>query len=182
MMKRWAVFISGTGSNMVALLERQNLAHVSLIVSSKETAYGLKRAKRRSIPTLVFNNQLHSWNSLIAELKNLNITHIMLAGFMKILPPEFIKAFEGRIFNIHPSCLPAYPGLGSIERAFQDKKTAGCTVHLVDEGVDTGEILFQKKVSLEKNLEWTEMMVHIQEHKLTRKVLQCLPLGKLHEE
>ncbi len=171
-MKRWAVFISGTGSNMVAFLEKQNLAHVSLVVSSKESAYGLQRAKRRSIPTVIFNSKLHSWKDLIDTLKNANITHVMLAGFMKILPPEFIKEFEGRIYNIHPSLLPDYPGVNSIERAFNDKKHSGCTVHLVDEGVDTGKVLLQKKVALEKSLEWTEMMVHIQEHKLTRKVLE----------
>lgn len=171
MMKRWAIFISGTGSNMTALLEKQNLAHVSLVVSSHAKAYGLKRAKRRSIPTIIFNSKLHSWKDLIHTLKDYNITHVMLAGFMKILPREFIKAFEGRVFNIHPSVLPDYPGLDSIERAFNDNKQTGCSVHIVDEGVDTGEVLFQKKVNLEKNLEWTKIMVHIQEHNLSRKVL-----------
>lgn len=169
MMKRWAIFISGTGSNMVALLEKQNLAHFSLIVSSKSTAYGLKRAKRRSIPTTVFDG---NWNELIKTLQNLKIDSIMLAGFMKILPKEFIQAFDGRIFNIHPSLLPEYPGMKSIERAFSDKNPSGCSVHVVDEGVDTGKVILQKKVSLEKSLEWTEMKVHIQEHKLTRKLLE----------
>lgn len=171
-MKRWAVFISGTGSNMVALLEKQNIAHVSLVVSSSEKAYGLQRAKRRSIPTLVFNNKLHDWNSLITQLKNLNITHVMLAGFMKILPEEFVKAFQGRIFNIHPSVLPEYPGLNSIERAFHDHKNSGCTLHVVDEGVDTGKVLLQKKVVRQETLDWTEFQVHVEEHKLTRKVFE----------
>lgn len=168
MMKRWAIFISGTGSNMTAILEKQNLSHVSLVVSSNPNAYGLKRAQRRSIPTIVFDG---SWNDLIACLKDHNINHIMLAGFMKILPSVMIKAFEGRIFNIHPSTLPDYPGLNSIERAFKDGKHSGCSVHKVDEGVDTGEVLLQKKVTFEENLEWTKMMVHIQEHNLSRKVL-----------
>lgn len=170
MMKRWAIFISGTGSNMMALLEKRNLAHVSLVVSSNPEAFGLKRAQKRSIPTMVFNNKLHQWKDLIQTLNDANIDYIMLAGFMKVLPKEFVKAFEGRIFNIHPSVLPDYPGLKSIEKAFADKKHSGCTVHVVDEGVDTGEILFQKKVALEENLEWTEMMVHIREHNLSRKV------------
>jgi phosphoribosylglycinamide formyltransferase-1 len=174
MMKRWAIFISGTGSNMTAVLEKQNLAHVSMVVSSKPGAYGLIRAKRRSIPTTVFDG---NWSELIKNLKDLNIDSIMLAGFMKILPQEFVKAFEGRIFNIHPSVLPDYPGIKSIERAFTDKKHSGCSIHVVDEGVDTGKVLFQKKVSLEENLEWTEMMVHIQEHKLVRKMLETRGLA-----
>lgn len=173
---------------MTAILEKQNLAHVSLVVSSNPNAYGLKRAKRRSVPTIVFNSKLYSdnvlnaWNDLIETLKSHNINNIMLAGFMKILPPEFIKAFEGRIFNIHPSTLPDYPGLESIERAFNDKKHSGCSVHLVDEGVDTGKVLFQKKVPLEKSLEWTKMMVHIQEHKLSRKVLNLCLGDNSHEK
>ncbi len=170
-MKRWAVFISGTGSNMVAFLERQHLAHVSLVVSSNSKANGLEKAKRRSIPCIVLEKDF-LWKDLIEELKNLNITHVMLAGFMKILPKEFIKEFEGRIFNIHPSVLPDYPGLNSIERAFNDKKDTGCSLHAVDEGVDTGAVVLQRKVSLEESLEWTELMVHIQEHKLMRKFLE----------
>lgn len=177
-MKRWAIFISGTGSNMTALLEKQNLAHVALIVSSNLNAYGLKRAKRRSIPTVIFNTkdakrdgEISNWKDLIETLKGLNIDGIMLAGFMKILPQEFVQAFEGKIFNIHPSILPDYPGVNSIERAFADKKHTGATVHLVDEGIDTGKVLYQRKVALEETLEWTEIMVHILEHKLSRKVL-----------
>jgi phosphoribosylglycinamide formyltransferase-1 len=179
MTKRWAIFISGTGSNMTALLEKRNMAHISLIVSSNPLAYGLSRARRRSIPTVVFNpkssvkcdmEQISNWKDLIETLKGLNIDCIMLAGFMKILPPEFIKAFEGKIFNIHPSVLPAYPGTKSIERAFNDQVHSGASVHLVDEGIDTGKVLYQQKVRREENLEWTEMMVHILEHKLSRKV------------
>jgi phosphoribosylglycinamide formyltransferase-1 len=177
MTKRWAIFISGTGSNMTALLERQNIAHIALIVSSNPHAYGLIRAKRRSIPTMVFlaldkKGQLSDWKDLIETLKGLNIDGIMLAGFMKILPKEFVKAFEGRIFNIHPSLLPAYPGIKSIERAFHDQTHSGASVHMVDEGIDTGRVLYQRKVQREENLEWTEMMVHILEHKLSRKVLE----------
>jgi phosphoribosylglycinamide formyltransferase-1 len=172
MMRRWAIFISGTGSNMVALLEKQNLAHVSLVVSSTDSAYGLQRAKRRSIPTMIFDTKAESWNELIETLKSHDIDSILLAGFMKILPKDFIQAFEGRIFNIHPSILPDYPGIKSIERAFADKKDSGCSFHVVDEGVDTGQVLLQKKVSLQENLAWTELMVHIQEHKLVRKSLE----------
>lgn len=182
MAKRWAIFISGTGSNMTALLERRNIAHVALVVSSNPNAYGLSRAKRRSIPTVVFNpkksdakcdmEQIFNWKDLIEALKGLNIDSIMLAGFMKILPPEFVKAFEGKIFNIHPSVLPAYPGINSIERAFNDQADLGASVHLVDEGVDTGHVLYQQKVERKEDLAWTEMMVHILEHKLSRKVFE----------
>lgn len=183
MTKRWAIFISGTGSNMMALLERQNIAHIALVVSSNPNAYGLLRAKRRSIPTIIFDTkktsdakregeQISNWKDLIETLKGLNIDHVMLAGFMKILPKEFITAFEGKIFNIHPSLLPAYPGINSIERAFNDRVHSGASVHLVDEGIDTGRVLYQRKVELEESLEWTELMVHILEHKLSRKVLE----------
>ena len=102
-----------------------------LVVSSNPRAYGLLRAKRRSVPTMVFDNKVTKWTELIDTLKSFGIENIMLAGFMKILPKEFVKAFEGRIFNIHPSVLPDYPGIKSIEKAFNDNKHSGCSLHRV---------------------------------------------------
>src|SRR5690606_17172881 len=100
-------------------------------------AYGLKRAKRRSVPSVIFHKDsvdgIASWKSLIETLKHYNINSVMLAGFMKILPKEFLNEFELNIFNIHPSLLPQYPGINSIQRAFDDGKDLGVSLHKVDE-------------------------------------------------
>src|SRR5690606_29558942 len=101
-----------------------------------------------------------------------NIEYILLAGFMKILPLEFISEFEGRIFNIHPSLLPEYKGINSIERAFNEGSDSGASLHIVDEGVDTGEVLLQRRVVKQESLEWTELMVHIKEHNCVKKAVE----------
>ncbi len=162
---------------MAAVFEKKHIP-VSLIVSSSPNAYGLKRAKRRSVPTLIFHKDspqgIATWKSLIAELKNYNIEYILLAGFMKILPLEFLKEFEGRVFNIHPSLLPQYPGIKSIQRAFEDGNDSGVSLHVVDEGVDTGEIVLQRRVSKQESFEWFELMIHIKEHISVRRAVETL--------
>jgi phosphoribosylglycinamide formyltransferase 1 len=155
-----AVFISGNGSNMKALYnscETGRLASTELVlvVSNKETAGGLAFAKDRGLKTHTINFNVPSWDlELINILRQENITDIALAGFMKIIPERFIQEFDGHIFNIHPSLLPKYGGIGMygnhVHNAViaNEERESGCTVHLVTSGVDEGSIIGQKKINI----------------------------------
>jgi phosphoribosylglycinamide formyltransferase-1 len=169
MLKRWAIFISGTGSNMMTLLENKNI-NIVCIVTSDPQAVGAKRAKRRGVAVINFSKN-DSWEDLNSQLHDLGIENIFLAGFMRILPQKFVQEWKERIFNIHPSLLPKYPGLHSIERAHQERQSAGVTIHLVDEGIDTGNVLMQKEVLLHSSLEIFEFLVHVNEHNMIRKFI-----------
>lgn len=170
-MTRWCVFISGTGSNLRALLDCQSMLPISCIVSQKPQVRGLFHARSFGVPHIILESQIN-WEGLTNKLKQIGITHIFLAGFMKVLPPEFIQEWGGRIFNIHPSLLPHYPGLRSLEKAFQEKGPLGLTIHRVTEGVDEGPRLLQKKIPYFLDLESTEISAHSREHSLVRSFAQ----------
>ncbi len=176
MKTRWALFISGQGSNMSALLDQKWDLDIALVVSSSLKAQGLKRAQRSGIPTIVLDAKI-DWQKLAAELQRLRVTHIFLLGFMKIVPPEFLKTWAGVILNVHPSLLPHYPGLKSIERAYHDGADMGITVHHVNEQVDAGHVVLQKTVfpgRLVKNLsfESAEQKMHQAEYALVRRAVE----------
>jgi phosphoribosylglycinamide formyltransferase-1 len=168
--KRWAVFISGTGSNLGALLEQRGSVDLRLVVSSSSQAHGLLKAKRAGVPTLILSKPI-DWQSLLVSLKEFNVNAIFLAGFMKIIPQSFIEDFKGFIVNLHPSLLPAYPGLQSIEKAFQDQKPLGVSVHAVIPEVDAGEILLQRRTEAHEDFKNTEFLVHVSEQRLVREVI-----------
>ncbi len=154
---RTAVFISGTGSNLKNLikfsLKKDSPIEVNLIVSNNLKAKGLKFAKMYKIKKKVYNydKKKISEKKILKDLKSNDIKLICLAGFMKILSKDFIRRFEGKILNIHPSLLPKYKGLNTHHRAIQNKeKYSGCTVHLVNSKLDSGKIILQKKVKLSK--------------------------------
>lgn len=171
MKKRWCVMISGTGSNLNALLNSG--ANIALVVSSTPNAFGLLKARRYGIPTLILSRPI-DWGGLLEDLKRYRIDNIFLAGFMKIVPESFLKSFWGTIVNLHPSLLPKYPGLDSIQKAFQNNDELGCTVHHVIPAVDSGEIIFQRRVPTLSTLEGSEFMVHISEQRLvTEAVKRC---------
>ena len=169
-----AVFISGTGSNLKSLIKFSNLKKspisIDLIISNNYKAKGLKYAKIYKIKKKVFNckNTL-SEKKVINKLKKSDIHLICLAGFMKILSKNFINNFKGKILNIHPSLLPKYKGLNTHERAIKNKdKYSGCTVHFVNSKLDSGKIISQKKVKINK-FETPKSLakrILIQEHKL----------------
>lgn len=165
----WAVMISGTGSNLAALLDLESVLNINLVISNKENAYGLSRARRRGIPTFIFQN--NDWDGLQKQLNQYLIDYIFLAGFMKICPENFVKNWE--IYNVHPSLLPAYPGLQSIERSFQDGAEMGATIHKVIPAVDEGPIILQKKSTVADTLSASEFQVHLNEHRLVRKAFAC---------
>ena len=152
-----AVFISGTGSNLKNLIQfsflNKSPIKISLIVSSNKRAKGLNFADKYKIKKKIydFNNMKKSESLILKQLKINKISLICLAGFMKILSPNFIKKFKGIILNIHPSLLPKYKGLNTHLRAIKNKdKYSGASVHKVTEKLDSGKIIFQKKVKILK--------------------------------
>ena len=169
-----AVFISGTGSNLKSLIKFSKIKKspiiIKLIISNNHKAKGLRYANIYKIKKKVFDfkNTL-SEKKAINELKKRDIHLICLAGFMKILSKNFIKNFKGKILNIHPSLLPKYKGLNTHEKAIKKKdKYSGCTVHFVNSKLDSGEIINQKKVKINK-LDTPDTLakkILIQEHKL----------------
>jgi phosphoribosylglycinamide formyltransferase-1 len=154
--KNIAVFISGTGSNLKSLIKFSKLKKspiiIKLIISNNSKAKGLHYANIYKIKKKVFNfKNILSEKKVINELKNNDIHLICLAGFMKILSKSFIKNFKGKILNIHPSLLPKYKGLNTHERAIKNKdKYSGCSVHFVNSKLDSGKIISQKKVRINK--------------------------------
>jgi len=169
-----AVFISGTGSNLKSLIKFSKLKKspitIGIVISNNPKSKGLKYAKINKIKKKVFNlNSTLFEKKAINELKKNNINLICLAGFMKILSKSFIKNFNGKILNIHPSLLPKYKGLNTHIKAIKNKdKYSGCTVHLVNSKLDSGRIINQKKVRINK-LDTPETLakkILAQEHKL----------------
>ena len=174
-----AVFISGTGSNLKSLIKFSKLKRspiiIKMIISNNSKSKGLQYSKIYKIKKKVFNlkNAL-SEKKIINELKKNNIDLICLAGFMKILSKTFIKNFGGKILNIHPSLLPKYKGLSTHEKAIKNKdKYSGCTVHFVNSKLDSGRIINQKKVRINKfdTPKTLAKKILIQEHKLYPKAI-----------
>ncbi|MDA7767773.1 phosphoribosylglycinamide formyltransferase [Candidatus Pelagibacter sp.] len=170
-----AVFISGTGSNLKNLIKfskiKDSPISIDLIFSNTPKAKGLKFSNQFNIRKYVsnFKNYKTTEVKILNLLNKENIKFICLAGFMKILSKSFIKKFNGKIVNIHPSLLPKYKGLDTHIKAIQNKdKVAGCTVHFVAAKLDSGEIILQKEVKILKKDTPTSLAKKIlkQEHKL----------------
>ena len=156
-MKRIGVLISGRGSNLQALLDAARRGElggeIAVVISNVETAFGLERARQASIPAVFRDHRgkkREDFDSeLIAILKEHAVDLVCLAGYMRLLSTHFVRAFPERILNIHPSLLPAFPGLDAQRQALEHGvKLSGATVHLVDEGLDSGAIVVQEAVSV----------------------------------
>ena len=152
-----AVFISGTGSNLKNLINfsktKKSPISIDLIISNTIKAKGLRYSNQYKIKKKILNfkNNKIAEKRLLNLLKQNKIQFICLAGFMKILSSKFIKQFNGKIINIHPSLLPRYKGLNTHSRAIQNKdKFTGCSVHYVTEKLDSGKIIIQKKIKILK--------------------------------
>jgi phosphoribosylglycinamide formyltransferase-1 len=177
-----SVFISGRGSNLKNLLKfskhKQSPIKISLVLSSSKMAKGLKFAKSKNIKYLSINyNQKNIEKKILLILKKNNIRMICLAGFMKILSKNFISKFKGKILNIHPSLLPKYKGLNTHERVLKNKeKYTGATVHLVNNKLDSGKIITQKKITVLKkdNKKSLEKKVLKIEHKIYPEAIKIL--------
>jgi phosphoribosylglycinamide formyltransferase-1 len=169
-----AIFISGTGSNLKSLIKfskyKKSPIIINMIISNNSKAKGLQYSKIYKIKKKVFDfKNSSSDKKVINELKKNNIDLICLAGFMKILSKSFIKSFKGKIINIHPSLLPKYKGLNTHEKAIKNKdKYSGCTVHFVNSKLDSGKIINQKKVKINKfdTPKTLAKKILAQEHKL----------------
>ena len=153
-----AVFISGNGSNLKQLIKfsilKKSPIIIRIVVSDNSKAKGLLIAKRYKIKTKIFSfkNKAEDENKIIKILEEKNVNLLCLAGFMKILSSNFIKKFNGKILNIHPSLLPKYKGLNTHQRVIDNnEKFSGCTVHFVNSKLDSGKIILQKKVKISKN-------------------------------
>jgi len=172
------IFISGRGSNLESIIKNSRdhnfPIRIELVISNNIKAKGLKIAKKHSIPYKYYSSKskkLFERNSL-SEIKKRNIKFICLAGFMKILSKNFIKSFRHKIINIHPSLLPKYKGLNTYERVLRNKeKLSGCTVHYVTPKLDSGKIILQKKIQINKNetIQSLKLKILKQEHLLYPK-------------
>jgi len=151
-----AVLVSGSGTNLQAIIDaiqtKRLNAELTLVVSNKPGVRALERAEQAGIATCVVNHKQFDSReaferTVVAAIRESGASWVVLAGFMRILTDELISAFEQRILNIHPSLLPAFPGVRAQQQAFDyGVKVSGCTVHLVDHGVDTGPIIAQRAV------------------------------------
>ena len=169
------VFISGDGSNLKSIIESSRDYNfpikIELIISNNMRAKGLRFAKKHSIPYKFFSsrNQKKFERDCLFEIKKKKIKFLCLAGFMKILSRNFIRTFGYKIINIHPSLLPKYKGLDTHKRVLKSKeKYSGCTVHFVTPKLDSGKIILQKKILIDKNETKNSLKRKIlrQEHKL----------------
>jgi phosphoribosylglycinamide formyltransferase 1 len=191
---RVAVLISGTGTNLQALLDQLHSPggpiEIVGVASSRPGAQGLRRAEAAGVESAIFpladhedregrDQALGDWlDSLGADL-------VVLAGFMELLTPGFVDRFRGRILNVHPSLLPAFPGLRAIERAVEaGAERTGVTVHFVDEGVDTGPIVLQESLELSYPADIAEIeeRVHGVEHRLLPRAVRLIAAERVHDE
>lgn len=185
------ILISGRGSNMVALVDAVKsgeirASEIAVVISDKADAAGLARARERGVETVVVERNgraRHEHDAeIIAELQKRGVELVCLAGYMRLLSPSFVQAFPNRIINIHPSLLPAFPGLDAQKQAFEaGVKVTGCTVHYVDELLDHGEIILQKEVERlpDDTVETLSERILEQEHRLYVKAVRVLCDGAL---
>ena len=151
-----SVFISGNGTNLKNLIKFSKTYNspikINIVISNKKKAYGIRYAKKNKIKIKIIDfSKKCEINHLLKILKLNNIRLICLAGFLKILSKDFIKSFKGKIINIHPSLLPKYKGLDTHKRVLENnEKITGCSVHFVNEKLDGGKIILQKKIKIFK--------------------------------
>jgi len=186
-----AVLVSGRGSNLQAIIDsidREELdAHLSIVISNTKDAMALKRAEKHGIKTIFIDpstylNSKEYDKALVLKLKEFSIDLICLAGYMRILGEEVIQTFEKKIINIHPSLLPAFPGLNAQKQAINHGvKFSGCTVHFVDSGVDSGPIILQTVVPVYDNDDEKSLSKRIleQEHYLYPKAIKMIQGKKI---
>ena len=185
------VLVSGNGSNLQAILDaispKSLNARCLLVVSNRPDVFALERAKQAGVKTCVIDHRAHKTREdfdelLVAELVKAGVEWIALAGFMRVLTKTFLNAFQGRIVNIHPALLPAFPGVNAQDQAFDyGVKIAGCTVHFVEDGVDSGPIILQKVVPVLPDDTRSSLKERIleQEHVALIEALQLIAKGQI---
>ena len=188
---RFAVFASGHGSNLQAIMDAVQKgdikAELALVFSDNRKAHALKRAEAAGIKTLCLVRKDYATpqsyeRDIVIHLKEDNIDFIVLAGYMCILSPFFVKTYPQKILNIHPSLLPSFKGVRAIKDAFTyGAKVTGVTIHFVDEKMDHGPIIFQEplKIMERDTLETLEQKIHKIEHRLYPKAISLFIEGRL---
>ena len=188
---RLAVLASGRGSNLQAILERSKAgkvqADVVVVLSDKENAGALERARQENIPAYWvnpadFSGKIQFEEGILATIKEFNVDYIILAGFMRVFSPAFIRGAQVPILNIHPSLLPAFQGLHAQRQAVEyGVRYSGCTVHFLDEGVDTGPIIMQAVVPVYDGDTEESLAERIlkEEHRIYPAVIQLLAEGRI---
>jgi phosphoribosylglycinamide formyltransferase-1 len=189
---RVAVLISGAGTNLQALLDQVHAPggpiEIVGVASSRADAPGLERAERAGVETAVFEidgDRSERDRALGDWLDSNEVDLVVLAGFMELLGGDFIGRFAGRILNVHPSLLPAFPGLRAIEQAVEHGvKVIGVTVHFVDEGVDSGPIVLQEPLELPypARIAEIEERVHGVEHRLLPRAVRLIAAGRVRPD
>ena len=189
--KNAIALVSGSGSNLQAIIDATKNKEINLkiekVISNVPNAKGLKRAKNEHIPTFCINNKdfpnrIDFDKNLLEEIKEFSTNFIILAGFMRILTPEFINQYEGLIINIHPSLLPKHPGLNTHQKAIDaGDKWHGCTVHIVTEELDGGPPIIQGKVPIKESDDVKSLAARVLrvEHKIYKEALNLLISNEL---
>jgi phosphoribosylglycinamide formyltransferase-1 len=174
------VLVSGNGTNLQALLDAG--LPVTAVAANRNNAYALVRARAAGIPTATFSLDCHANREerdlvMATWLEEHGVELVVLAGYMHLLTPPFLKRFPGRVINVHPSLLPAFPGAHAIDDALAaGAATTGVTVHYVDEGLDTGPSIVQEEVPIEPR-DSLEQRIHAVEHRLLPEVVRELCLA-----
>jgi phosphoribosylglycinamide formyltransferase-1 len=188
---RLAVFVSGSGTNLQAIIDAGIPAvETVLVLSSNPDAYALERAKKHGIPFEIADHRNYSGREEYEEhiqklLEPYDVDLIALAGFMRILSPYFVRAYKNRIINIHPALLPSFPGMHAARQALESGvKFTGCTVHFVDEGVDTGPTILQAVVPVRDDDDEESLLerIHKEEHRIYPEALKLIASGKFRIE
>ena len=183
------VLISGNGSNLQALMDFSSAGNyrVSGVISNKTDTYGLQRAKQRNIPTKVVDHKQYASRDLFDQALSQAIDEyepglIVLAGFMRILGADFVKRYQGKILNIHPSLLPNYTGTNTHQRVLDaGEKMHGVSVHFVTEDLDGGPVIAQESIAIESidNAQTLALRIHEKEHVLYPAVVSLFADGRL---
>ncbi len=194
MVKRIAVLLSGRGSNFEALAEsvaRGDIpgAELAVVISNRDAAPGIERAQRRGIQARVIPSkglERETYDRKVAAVLNeQQVDLVCLAGYMRLLSPYFVAAFPNRILNIHPSLLPAFPGLEAQRQALEfGVKVTGCTVHFVDENLDAGPIILQTAVAVRDNdtVETLSARLLAEEHRIYSEAVRIVLEGRYRIE
>ncbi|MDO8885615.1 phosphoribosylglycinamide formyltransferase [Candidatus Oleimmundimicrobium sp.] len=191
---RLGILASGSGTNLQAIIDACEsgdiLADVVVVISNVSDAYALERARKHNIKTVFidkknFKSRQDYDKELVFILKENQVDLVVLAGYMLLVGPEFVRAFRGRIMNIHPALLPSFPGTHSVKDALDyGVKVSGVTVHFVDEGLDTGPIILQEAVPVMENdtVETLHNRIHQAEYKIYPASIKLFAEGRLKIE
>ncbi len=186
------VLISGSGSNLQAIMdaikEKRLDAVIRIVISNRDDAYGLVRARKHNLPTEIVDHRKFPAReaydqALVDLLKTHDVELVVLAGFMRLLSPVFVRAFSNRIMNIHPALLPAFPGLHVQRKALEyGVRFSGCTVHFVNEECDQGPIIIQAAVPVfpDDTEESLSARILKEEHRIYPRAIQLYSEGRLH--